>query len=263
MKRQILLSCLLLTSLAVSEAKAVEEQITPADNLALYKANSQSVDANDNSSFVNTKVMLDGTCRATSWPASALIENSKLLASANQPRSISHLTNRGPIPNGKIVLRVYSKWSDAHLKTTIPAAKMTHSAIDIKQSITLVLANTTSKSHVFEVSDSRLYIVQEALDPQGQWRPIESLSKSTCGNSYYQISLESGEFWSFQPNRYTGTYKTKLRFRLIENLEGTIRTHEEKKPSMINHFSNEFDGSINLEQFNVLGQRYWDIPLRK
>jgi len=102
--------------------------------------------------------------------------------------------------------------------------------------MTLHLINATNKPVAFPAQDSRLPIIQEAKDKSGQWRPIEYLASSWCGNSYHRIFLGSNQYWSFDVPRYAGKFKTKLRFKL----EGE---------KII--YSNEFEGSINEEQFSI------------
>jgi hypothetical protein len=98
----------------------------------------------------------------------------------------------------------------------------------------LLLINRTKSEVAFEASDSRPSIIQEALDPDGKWQPIEYLPSSWCGNSYHRVFLPAGYYWKFSVPEYGGTRKTKLRFVL-----------QGKQPV----YSNQFDGSINPEQF--------------
>jgi len=98
----------------------------------------------------------------------------------------------------------------------------------------LLLINRTKREAEFSASDSRLSILQEAQDSKGQWKPIEYLPASWCGNSYHRVFLPAGHFWEFAAPIYTGTRKTKLRFVL-----------QGKQPL----YSNEFEGSINPGQF--------------
>ena len=100
----------------------------------------------------------------------------------------------------------------------------------------LLLINATKEKVAFPAQDSRLYIIQEAKDENGEWRPIEYLPSSWCGNSYHQVFLEPNKYWSFTAPRYGGSFKTKLRFKL-----------EGDNPI----YSNEFEGSINKEQFSI------------
>lgn len=108
--------------------------------------------------------------------------------------------------------------------------------------IRVILANTTEKSVGFAASDSRLYLVQEAVDTDGLWKSVEYTPSSWCGNSYHTVYLPSHEYWEFAAARYTGERRTKFRFKLIIDFPGG-------KPRTV--ISNEFDGSVNPKQFLV------------
>lgn len=101
--------------------------------------------------------------------------------------------------------------------------------------LTLLLINATGERQGFRASDSRLPIVQEALDRSGAWRPIEYLPSSWCGNSYHTVFLEPGEHWAFAAPRYEGPFATRLRFRLDRG-ETPV-------------YSQELEGSIHETQF--------------
>jgi len=103
----------------------------------------------------------------------------------------------------------------------------------------LTLVNATKDVVAFGASDSRLYIVQEAKSTSGKWKPIEYLPSSFCGNSYHRVLLGPSEYWIFPVPRYDGTFPTTLRFRLMLD--------RVKTPFV----SNEFNGSINPEQFSI------------
>src|SRR5262249_11371558 len=81
--------------------------------------------------------------------------------------------------------------------------------------------------------DSQVYLVQEALDADGRWKPIESLPESWCGNSYHRVFLGPQEYWNCKARVYDGPVKTKIRFRLDPG-------GRDGKDASI--FSNEFDG---------------------
>ena len=101
----------------------------------------------------------------------------------------------------------------------------------------MILANDTGRRIAFPASDSRLSIVREALDPEGVWKPVEYLPSSWCGNSYHRVFLTDGKIWSFVAPVYRGSFETRMRFRLRAE-DGQI-------------YSNEFAGSVNLDQFSV------------
>lgn len=100
----------------------------------------------------------------------------------------------------------------------------------------LFLVNTTGEERWFSAVDSHLYILQEAQDKDGNWKPVEAEPTSWCGNSYHRVRLGANEFWAFAAPRYSGSFHTKLRFRL---------GRDETTPV----YSNEFDGSVNPGQF--------------
>ncbi len=100
----------------------------------------------------------------------------------------------------------------------------------------VMLANATGEVVALSASDSRLSIVREALDAEGEWRPIEYLPSSWCGNSYHQVFLGADEYWEFAAPIYSGRLPTRMRFKLADAEEGVI-------------YSNEFEGWVNAEQF--------------
>ena len=108
--------------------------------------------------------------------------------------------------------------------------------------IKLLLVNTTNEQVAFSAADSRLYIVQEALDRNAEWKTIELMPYSSCGNSYHNVFLGANEYWEFAARRYTGDFKTMLRFRLAKQKSKT------EQPPI---YSNEFEGSVNQKQLNV------------
>lgn len=97
------------------------------------------------------------------------------------------------------------------------------------------LINGTSAEVAIDAQDSRLPIVREALNADGQWQPIEYLPHSWCGNSYHQVFLPSGKAWAFVAPRYEGPMSTRMRFRL-DAPGGPV-------------YSGEFRGRIDPAQF--------------
>jgi hypothetical protein len=102
----------------------------------------------------------------------------------------------------------------------------------------LTVVNLTPNLLEFRASDSCLSIVQEALDAEGNWKPIEYLPSSFCGNSYHRVFLPPTSYWEFGCPRYQGNTQTRLRFSL-QLSDGSRIT------------SNEFGGSINPGQFTT------------
>lgn len=109
----------------------------------------------------------------------------------------------------------------------------------------VTLSNLTEKEIKFPAQDSRLYMKVQAKDEDGNWKDIEYLPNSWCGNSYHSLTLEKNYYWNFETPKYTGGFKTKLRIELAyENLES-----KDKENNEIIVYSNEYDGSINPGQF--------------
>lgn len=79
----------------------------------------------------------------------------------------------------------------------------------------------------------QLPIKMEALDTKNQWKVIEYPFVYMCGTGLASVFLPGNEVLITSAPRYTGKFKTKLRLRYK------------------NCTSNEFNGSINPEQFKV------------
>lgn len=101
----------------------------------------------------------------------------------------------------------------------------------------LYLVNTSDSLVKMQASDSRLYIVAEALDKDNEWKPITYLPSSWCGNSYHTMMLDKDEYWEFNIPVFDGKFKTKIRYSFSQNGSGKI-------------YSNEIDAFINKDQLN-------------
>lgn len=99
--------------------------------------------------------------------------------------------------------------------------------------------NTTADTLEFDAQDSRLYVKTQAMTRDGQWRDIEYLPSSWCGNSYHVLSLPGGQYWSFIAPVYTGDIPVKMRIEL------TRKTDDQS--TVI--YSPVFDGKVNPAQF--------------
>jgi hypothetical protein len=78
-------------------------------------------------------------------------------------------------------------------------------------------------------------VIMEALDTNGQWKPIEEQFVYMCGTGLNRIILPPGNIVVTYAFVYKGNYRTKLRLRYVTG-----------KPEAV---SNEFYGSINRTQF--------------
>jgi hypothetical protein len=116
------------------------------------------------------------------------------------------------------------------------------------------LINRTDEVVGFTACDSCLHLAQEALDRNGNWRPIELPNMPICYRSFHRVFLDKNQYWEFPARRYSGTFKTKLRFRLEQ---GTVHRRENGERETVvfpelggrTIYSNEFDGRINVSQF--------------
>lgn len=106
----------------------------------------------------------------------------------------------------------------------------------------LQVVNNTDRPLYFDAQDSRLYMKIQAKNAQGEWRDIEYLPSSWCGNSYHQMYLAPRSYWNFEIPIYEGILKTKLRAVLQFKTKAKKKSHK----VLISH---EFDGSINPGQF--------------
>jgi hypothetical protein len=165
---------------------------------------------------INVKLMLPGCCYAGSRPDKAAPGGYG--RSDNMPKRIT--SRQGKKDSVTLV---------ALPNETIPFRKS-------NQGFRLLLINRTKSQATFSASDSRLPIIQEALDSKGRWRPIEYLPVSFCGNSDHRVFLPSEQYWEFAAPTYSGKQRTRLRFVL-----------QQEHPI----YSNEFEGSINSQQFTM------------
>jgi hypothetical protein len=106
----------------------------------------------------------------------------------------------------------------------------------------LYLSNTKPDTISLNAQDSRLDIVLQAMDDNGRWRNIEYLPRSWCGNSYHELQLEPGAYWSFVIPHYRGEMKTKIR---------AVLTYKSKRSDKSSHIvvSNTIHASVNPGQF--------------
>ncbi len=77
------------------------------------------------------------------------------------------------------------------------------------------LINTSGQVVPFHAVDGRLLIIQQALDSEGEWRNVEMLPSSGCGNSYHRVMLDRHQYWQFNVPRYEGSDQTQIRYMLV------------------------------------------------
>ena len=150
--------------------------------------------------------------------------------SNNSPKKVSN----NSFPKNKLSIEVSSNTVDTFNR--------------IYKGRSVYLYNTTNDTIVFNAQDSRLYMKVQAKTIKGEWKDIEYLPSSWCGNSYHTLQLYPSYFWKFVTPIYDGSIKTKLRIEL------KYVDHKDKNPDIwerkeITIYSNEYDGSINPSQF--------------
>lgn len=109
--------------------------------------------------------------------------------------------------------------------------------------ISLYVVNTQADTVFFDAQDSRLNMKLQAFH-NGEWKDIEYLPNSWCGNSYHMVYLPASTYWKFIMPRYEGKLKTRLRAAL--GYKDSVRGEERWV------YSNEVEGSVNLGQFTKM-----------
>ncbi len=100
----------------------------------------------------------------------------------------------------------------------------------------VTICNVSPIIKTLTTEDSKLVLVQEALDTNGNWTPIEYFFHSDCAMSFEEIELFENQCVLGFVAKYSGNYKTELRIKLKFD-EQII-------------YSNTFNGSINTSQFH-------------
>ncbi len=90
--------------------------------------------------------------------------------------------------------------------------------------------NLTKKKQNIGFGDL-LYMVLEAKNDKGKWKPIEKQDYYFCGTGINTSILGENQVCVSSVYKYSGGFKTKLRLRHLGN------------------YSNEFEGYVNLDEF--------------
>jgi len=113
------------------------------------------------------------------------------------------------------------------------------------QGMVLRIVNQTDGEAAFPAMDSKLKMKLEARSDAGQWLPLEFESFSFCGNSFHRVFLPARHYWQLVVPRYSGSFRTQLRFSLQSANEPI--------------YSNEFSGSIDPGQFQMPEGRQFEF----
>ena len=124
--------------------------------------------------------------------------------------------------------------------TELPAKTILISPFDSLSSMTKfirgkIFNNTADTLNVTTHIGGTLIGIQEAKNNKGNWLPIEYWINDRCGNSFDNVQLASNEALDFYIPRYYGSFKTKLRLRILIGTKTFI--------------SKEWDGRIDKKQF--------------
>ncbi|NUO01413.1 MAG: hypothetical protein HUU01_12455 [Saprospiraceae bacterium] len=111
------------------------------------------------------------------------------------------------------------------------------------------IVNQTAGIKVISGKDNHLFGIQEALDSNGNWRPIEFKGYDFCGLGRFGLKLYPNEYALLAFPKYHGNFKTKLRVR-IKNGDNVYVSHP-------------FDGTINERQFYLKKDEYLHKALLK
>ncbi|MBK9525698.1 MAG: hypothetical protein IPO39_13415 [Bacteroidetes bacterium] len=114
-------------------------------------------------------------------------------------------------------------------------SKIDYTGMKGKYFYPVYLVNQTPTTKVMIGKDSYVFAIQEALDTNHDWRPIEGRGFEFCGNGYWGLKIYPKEFLTFLMPKYQGNYKTKIRVRI--------------KIGDIIYVSKPFEGTINEKQF--------------
>ncbi len=101
----------------------------------------------------------------------------------------------------------------------------------------IYVVNKTSDSISISNQDWSLFLIQEAKNKNGEWKPVEYWQYSTCGNSYLSENIEPNGILKTESTAYFGNFNTEVRFKLLNN-------------DRI-YYSNPINGFVNLSQFTI------------
>jgi len=101
----------------------------------------------------------------------------------------------------------------------------------------IYIVNKTADSLKISTQDWHLFLIQEAKNQNGKWKPIEYWAYSWCGNSYLSEKLKPKGILKTESKIYRGNFKTQIRFKLLNNNKI--------------YYSNVIPGYINLSQFDI------------
>ena len=133
--------------------------------------------------------------------------------------------------------------ASSEFKTKINGQGKTENEINLiiektkENQFSIYILNNTTDSISISKQDWSLYLIQEAKDKNGEWKPIEYWQYASCGNSYLTNKLEPNGILKTESVAYNGNLETEVRFKFLN--EKNI------------YYSNSVIGKINESQFNL------------
>jgi hypothetical protein len=107
--------------------------------------------------------------------------------------------------------KIKAEFSQGNTKERIQIiAKKTNDTL-----LAIYLKNKTKDSLDLYLQDSSLFLIQEAKNKEGKWKPIEYWRYATCGNSYLSQTIASEDIIKTNTKNYTGEFETEIRFKLL------------------------------------------------
>lgn len=157
----------------------------------------------------------------------------KVMVDTSQVVSMPDYTDNSfvKLQGGESIKEIYESKTVFLSKYYKPSTKLVEAYPVLIENITDSVAN-------IETQEGWIYMIQEAMDEKGKWRPIEYIDyRAVCGNSYGNSKILPNEYLISKIYKYSGDFQTKLRVRFA--------SHKEV------YYSNEFYGRINCSQFEL------------
>lgn len=121
----------------------------------------------------------------------------------------------------------------------------------------LFVVNSTDDTLYFDAQDSRIDLVLQAKDNKGEWKDIEYLPSSWCGNSYHTLFLAPKQLWEFSIPKYEGHIRTSIRAKLFYKKELYLEEVKEntEQPDIYSTGNVKLEDRDSLNAYVIKGTR--------
>lgn len=214
------------------------------DNIGYCDTNGQIIYLNRSETLGKRKLDVDFMMRGYSY------------ASSVRKDGLDGLGGWGQSDNGAYIIE-NSKWlKNREFKVILDASEETTWSKYYK-GYNLYVVNATADTLYFEAQDSRIEMVLQAKNSKGEWRDIEYLPNSWCGNSDHTLFLAPKELWKFVVPKYEGHVKTKLRAKLLykKQLFFEEQNQEEESPKVEDFNVKKLSVADSVENWVIRGSR--------